>query len=473
MEVSGGKGMVIFQNQKGFALPLVLIIVLVISLLGTTLYQYSTSDTLRVAENEKSMQAYYLARSGASAVASYIVNNPDGLSSEEMNQLIDDLTAATESGAVRLSNDLNGTFKVKVSRDVENGVIYIQSTGYIGDFTGSPVTITIREHVIPGEPGGASIVPPAFDSAVFANNSIKLSGSASISGPAGINISQEDCVTLNGNPRIYSNLYIGPGVNPGEAIKTPQWEDVSYFITGEIIPRDTVRKYKLPPFPEFPDLPERGSFEAGWWPSPPYYIDQDGSYSEIDVKSKLVIKVGDGVRNIRVGSLKVSGSGEIVLEGSGKLNLYVEDTFDLSGSGTINENGNPDSLIMYYQGKHEIAPSGDTEFVGSVYAKSANVALKGSGSIQGNVITGGKSVTLAGASSAFVRAIYAPKAKVELDGSSQIKGAIVAGEFEAVGAARVEYNTNLSFPFSNEDLVESTKTPDLPDAIDYRIGLWS
>ncbi|KJS14203.1 MAG: hypothetical protein VR67_01675 [Peptococcaceae bacterium BRH_c8a] len=53
------------NNEKGFALPAVLGIMLVISLLGTALWQYSISDTIHVSRDELRTQAYYVARAGA------------------------------------------------------------------------------------------------------------------------------------------------------------------------------------------------------------------------------------------------------------------------------------------------------------------------------------------------------------------------------------------------------------------------
>ena len=57
------------RNEKGVALPLVLIVMIVTMLLGTALWQYSMTDITHVSKEEKKMQAYYLARSGAELIA--------------------------------------------------------------------------------------------------------------------------------------------------------------------------------------------------------------------------------------------------------------------------------------------------------------------------------------------------------------------------------------------------------------------
>lgn len=56
-------------NEKGWAMPLVLTVMVVVTLLGTALWQYSMTDLKHVSIEEKRMQAHYLARSGAQLVS--------------------------------------------------------------------------------------------------------------------------------------------------------------------------------------------------------------------------------------------------------------------------------------------------------------------------------------------------------------------------------------------------------------------
>ena len=59
----------VLKNEHGWAMPLVLMVIVVITLLGTALWAYSMADLKQVTREEKRMQAYYLARSGAELVA--------------------------------------------------------------------------------------------------------------------------------------------------------------------------------------------------------------------------------------------------------------------------------------------------------------------------------------------------------------------------------------------------------------------
>lgn len=65
-----------FINEKGFAMPLAIIVTLVVSLLGATLWQYSMSDTLQVERDAQRVQAYYLAKSGADVTIKLMNNRP-------------------------------------------------------------------------------------------------------------------------------------------------------------------------------------------------------------------------------------------------------------------------------------------------------------------------------------------------------------------------------------------------------------
>jgi type II secretory pathway component PulK len=105
----------VFKGEKGSALITVLIVMGVLTVLGAALLHYSLTDNLQVINDEKRMQAHYLARSGAEAVADYIMKNPDGV-----DELLGKKTESVELG--------EGTFQVEVTKR-DNGELLIESTG--------------------------------------------------------------------------------------------------------------------------------------------------------------------------------------------------------------------------------------------------------------------------------------------------------------------------------------------------------
>lgn len=64
-------------SEQGAALITVFMVIVVLMLLGTALAQYSLVDSLHVIRDEKRMQAYYLARSGADAVRAWVEDGND------------------------------------------------------------------------------------------------------------------------------------------------------------------------------------------------------------------------------------------------------------------------------------------------------------------------------------------------------------------------------------------------------------
>lgn len=309
-------------------------------------------------------------------------------------------------------------------------------------------TVTLRVTVQCGLPsGGVSVLPP-LDMAVFANQSIKLWGSASITGSVGINSTDPGSIVLDGNPRIYGTAYVGPGGNPQSVISYPNWQRLEYFIQNGAGTLDTARAYSLPPFPEFPEnLPRRGSLTIRGGPGNDAAISEDGYYDSISIQSdrKLTIKVDEEeVRILRVKHLDIQ-QGHIIIEGirnpqkPGKVVFYVEDSFELGGSSRVNENGNMGLLTFFYKGSNSLNFAGDTRLVGTFCAERANITLGGSGGVVGLIITGGSRVVIQGDASAYVRTLYAPQAVVEMQGSGKLKGTIIANQFEGHGSTSVEY----------------------------------
>lgn len=109
-------------GTKGLAMPLVLLVMFVMTLLSAALWQYSMKDLKHVTIEEKRMQAHYLARSGAELVRDYLIAHPDEFNS------IKDLTSETQS----YQNNSNNFFTVKVYED-EHGTRLIESTGKVDD----------------------------------------------------------------------------------------------------------------------------------------------------------------------------------------------------------------------------------------------------------------------------------------------------------------------------------------------------
>lgn len=430
MEKSGSP----IKSRRGSAMAIAMMVLLVLSILIAGFLTVSLTEAKTAIRNEKQKQAYYIARSGAEAVAKHIIINPDSAQG-----LID---APKSSPPVPLGN---GTFEVDVSGSIKDRVI-IESTGYVGDVI-QKVSLTLI-------PGITAWTPPdfgEFEAGVFSKTGIELYGSSYIDGSAVTNSIAADSVHFDWTAKVSGNLYIGPGGIPSEVIDSPN-PNINENVEGQIINLSSPKSYTMPIFPEYPEeLEEKGDFIAGRRPRPPYYIEEDGHYDSIVVNSELIINVGGDDRIIRVGDLDVSG--KITILGSGNLILYIEDSFTLGGGATINSSGNPKALLIYYEGSDPINIRGRSNVRGTIFAETASINVSGSGSISGNIITNGENVNIEGGSSNTVLSIFAPGAQVRLTGGVSVEGSIIAEHFVITGGSNVTYNENIFFP---DPLTEET-----------------
>ena len=469
----------IINNEKGLVLPLVIMIVVVLLMLGVVLMQLTTSEILQVSMDGKYLQAYYIARAGADATASYIENNPDGI---DIANFIDNINN-NQSASTSLGS---GTFTVNVTRDTTNGLINIVSTGSFGNVQ-VPVTISINENIILGAPGipGIPDTPLTdFDMALFSNGYITMYGSASVTGRTGTNSTIADSITMDGGTKISGDLIIGPGANINNVLNIPSWAQTSTFVTGQISNLPKIRQYTLPQYPTFPTItPDNAVLNVGPWPQQTYTISSDGYYSSINLSQGgvLTIDVSSNNRIIRVGSLNMP-QGFIILNGSHNLTLYVDNSISLSGGSIVNctssgkkySLGNPSQLIMYYSGSNTITIANGNSFVGSIYAQNANIDLSGGGYVLGNVITGGSSVKMSGGSTANVQAIFAPNADFVLTGGGTLYGAVIAKTFYTDGDGKIIYSNSINnFPLSNLGFIPGTPgIPGTPSIETYQGRVW-
>ncbi|RQD74637.1 MAG: hypothetical protein D5R97_07505 [Candidatus Syntrophonatronum acetioxidans] len=67
--------MKLLRDERGLALPLVLVVLIVVSLLGIALFNYSTSELTHSVREEKKARAHYIARAGAESLARHIMED--------------------------------------------------------------------------------------------------------------------------------------------------------------------------------------------------------------------------------------------------------------------------------------------------------------------------------------------------------------------------------------------------------------
>lgn len=453
-----------YTSEKASALIVVIMLMFVLLVFSASIVTYARSGAFLTEKTKDRIQAYYIARSGAEAVAAWMEKYP-----YEGKQLIgSQLSTPVELGEGKISK-IRVYYKDPSNPRQENGVI-IESTGVVGGETRT-VTLTMTEKYEPA-------VPP-IDMAVFSMSSITLSGSATVKGLVGTNSFAPNSVVLTGSAKIEGNVYIGPSGDPTSVVSIPSWDNPSNFIVPNgwagVTNLSEERMYPSVSFPEFPaDLPQKPALNISGGPSNDEVIEGDGYYPSITIRSdrRLTIRLNGSETRIRTDSLNIS-QGHIVIEGEGKLILYVDSTFSMSGSSTINvdpegnkytKDGDQSKLITYYKGSAPVDSGGATRYVGTFCAETAEIKITGSGGIVGTLITMGDDVKISGDASADVRVLYAPFADVSMGGSGKLKGSIIAKSFAASGSASVIYSQipDYEFPVPVEG----------GEILRYERGLW-
>ena len=410
-------------NQKGYALPLTLIVILVLFILGTVVIGVTTAQVKESVIQQERVQAHYLAYYGADAVARWIMDNPEQI------PLGDSLPVELDTG----------TFEVNVEQ-VSPNLLRITSTGTVN---GRSQTVAVE---LTGTSAGAGI--PLLDMAVFAighggtNPAIALTGSSQIIGPAGTNATAENQVSLDWSTHIYGDLFIGPGGSGDVTVR--QANHQSGNVDGSITPLFEERVYPGVNFPDFPEhLPQREDLLTPWTPSLYYEINADGRYDLIHNSSSrtLTFDLQGETRTIRVRELRIEG--DVVLknvEPDGKLLIYVDEIFNTSGNREINWNGDPSRLTVILADSVPFTanPYAQYKFCGNVITNHGNVSVGAGSSFKGNIISANGDVSVTGAGN-VMDLIYAPNGHVRLENSGDMEGAIVANTFAGYVDVRLRF----------------------------------
>ncbi|WP_106767475.1 pilus assembly PilX N-terminal domain-containing protein [Paenibacillus faecalis] len=341
------------KNERGFALPMVLILVTALSILGMTLLGVSVSQASRTVYQEKKEQAFYIAKSGADAIASYIIEN--------YNPVTLTTTAISTLNHDYLDQDIylgQGTFRAEVTTGAPLNpyTIIVKSTAKVGNVT-NQATLTL-------EPD-APIV--SMNHAIFASQNI--------------NITSTSQTTINNGGSVVAGGIIHEPLNPNNKIKFP---------AGGGPPQSGYPTENFPPIIPFHNTDS--------WPIEPVgaKINKSGRYKDpspaesvsfnIEITnnkdlyivfdqfkpSSAIINIsgtGDGIINIYANTIDIASSFTIYNLSNKKVILYVSDTIDFVGSFNLH------GVLLYAPEAEYTATNGSTSITGAMVTK--NLSLNG------------------------------------------------------------------------------------------------
>lgn len=492
-------------NEKGMVIPIVLMVFMVLMIIGGAALSVATADHRHSAHQSHKIQAYYLAKSGAEAFADYLIEKSSSENFSTMNNLLNTISNKTSESA----NFKDGNITITVNRRTEGAQEKLDIIS-MGTYKGISETVSVTL-LISTQAGGGDFNPSTEEKAlvVLSDGSeevLQLLGGAYLNGDVIINATSENSIVFRGGSGYNIRngaLYIPYASDPNFVISTdrgssngdagdykiegiPDWqwfnnwafwrniEDGVKFLT---VPSPS-SNYPTPIFPVFPNssdlpVPVNPNYETPWKEDLYYPILEDGYYNSIRPSSSrtITIDLAYGNRIIRVRNLDLSG-GNIDLINIGedsKLILYVDNYFDIGSSRSLNGNGIPDNVYIYYAGTQKVRIDGAARFSGNIFVRDAELELTAGANFKGNITSLGTKVSITGGSAANDMILYAPYAHVEMGGSAQIKGSVISKTFirSGGGNAGIIYTpTSYSIP---GDFFEST---DNNLSIKYDVNPW-
>ncbi len=448
---------------------IIVVIGIFVAFLIPALSSLSLTDLRSAAQQEKSTQAYYVARAGAEAVLNYIINNPDELNADDMADLAEVMIDSGPSQAESFGNGM-GFFTVEVTEVTMEGKegISILSTGIVDNASKSVrVVLNVAEYPDYEWISGWDPFPTVgLPYTVFFNSFMNLINS-NIDGDVGVNIDAATTVNIGPQGGITGFLYVGPN-------QQVNWHRLSKFKESQIQELEETIIYPMPPPLSLPsDLSQYENFSGE-------SITDDGEYNNITVAGNLTIDVeGDSDRIIIVDTLDVKEGGNIIVNrtGMGRLRLYVRSNFNIEGNTEINQpdngqNDTTDALVVFYKGQDELSITGNQKIYGNFFVEDANVAIGGDSSLTGNIITGGQEVKVHGTPTVH-GVIYAPQAAVRLLGTPNITGAVVCDEYHGSGVPAQITKFDSSFETSFPEFIEDIPTEEIiTEVTRYTDPIW-
>lgn len=474
-EVSGMRKLL--QNTKGSTLTIVLTVLVVVIIFSVTALTIGSASIKQAGNQELRLQAYYLARSGAHAVAAHIIKKADSSTDAVMNTFLSNLITTGTSDAFKLDPADTGEIKVTVTKPSDT-VILVSSTATVGSTT-QTVAVDILVEKAAGEP---------FSKAVYSMGQMKLNGT--VEGPvAGLSN-----VELGNSTDISGTVYFPSGA----ILSTPVNYDINKKLKGIPPISNDVDSFSYSPidFPLFPTYQspanKLGAINKEDWVGETI-INKNGYYQDgISVSGLPLVIDKTGNRVIRTKSLNVSSWPGLKDTGTGSLTLIVDEEFSITGSVIFNL-GNDDINIItndfritspfivnraagktgklniyinrffnnsdanpytgyfeinktdkpveaskyvniYYAGTKKLSFKNGSQLYGTLHIKTADLELNNGNGFVGDLFSGGKNILIDGGSHTDTKFIYAPAASVKITGGAEISGCIITNYFELENA---------------------------------------
>ncbi|MDW0109650.1 DUF7305 domain-containing protein [Sporosarcina aquimarina] len=473
------------QNEDGYTLIVVLMVLLVFSVLTASILGLTVRHHTSGLQESNDKSAFYIAEAGLN----YAVKDIEKIAKEELVKFAptEKLSVAEQKerylyavkNAVKdnpvypykfnAQNNSKPIVAITILKNEEKNKLKVISTGKISSKTRKLTQYVTLKYAYLNEgekPGKDEELPPIKNpdlkypdnTAVFVNNKISLTGGASIHGNIGTNLEQSNSITFSGGSKLTGSIYVPAGFE-NKALNKEHYLDIGYplGLPGKV-------NFNLPEFPSYPSLVKMNDLEIGPneynrkkvimngslfidnWITDNYTLRLDKNYSFnqfiVDQDNDLNIDMGNEDRILVVDDLKII-NGKINFVGKGNLTIMVKKTITM-GSGSVINTSKDTKRLKIYLDNDKITPNnlevtGAQKIYGSLFAKNTNITITGGGGFQGNIITGGKKVVISGGGSALSTLLLAPNADVTLNGGGKVNGVILGKSLTMDGGTAVNF----------------------------------
>ncbi len=381
----------VVTNERGAALVVALIMLVVMTTMGATLTFTSIVEGWLSANYRDSKQSFYVAEAGIGiAIQEFNHGEADFSDADGWSDGIGN--ARTKSGALLTSDGSKmGDYTIVVT-DPTGANPTIRSTGFVpGDFAGAAqrtVEVTLESESL-------------FSMAAFGVEGVKLNsnartdsydsrlgyyggGNVGSDGDVGTNSIAYGAIHLDSNARVYGDAVIGPGGNTDRAITLSG----NATITGEkraaeVTPLSITAPTSLP---HEGHINLDGNYE--------YTITASGEYYSIELSSNSILIIDRDVTIYISGDLSLNSNSELRIINDAEVKIYVGGKISLDSNTQINNHGrDPTKLAIFGTDSATIVDANsNSDFYGTIYSPNAEINLDSNARIFGAIF--GRTVNL-------------------------------------------------------------------------------
>lgn len=451
-------------NESGYTLIGVLIIFTIMSFLGLSIVMLSL-NSVKTSQTERDYQsAYYIAEAGLTYYMEEVKSKANEIYERDTVKTEDDFLAnlvalknLENEGIYEEFENVDG-HKPKAEVDVTlvdetDNQFKVTSIGYIGDEQRTvEKTFSVKwKEKFENKPYE---LPPL---AVLTSGMIDIHG-GKVKGSVATHLTEPGSIKfdygkIESSGDESAQIFISKNASPTNIIDKPDYrKDIP-------VPEKIDELWELPNLPEFPSFPDLPSADKkilflgdGTPKEFKYDIKESQKLDKIEILGdrKLILNIGNTDKELVIDNLLIE-QGHIVLKGTGKLTIYVNNDLrfgdDKSGSGDsrVNENGDPNRLNIFLKGSgisgqpKKISVQGNQWVYGSLFAEDADIDLLNSGRIYGNIFTYGETITISGSGKNKSQLILAPNADVAMEGSASIHGMVISKTYSHPGNATITF----------------------------------